>query len=65
MDRKAAAASSTTKHGLNSEVLSGEIQDGKFKVGDLLPSKPDLSNRFGVGRHTFNDAMSLQLRHGA
>ncbi len=61
MDRQAAVSASTTKHRLISDVLSGEIQQGKFKVGDLLPSEPDLSARFGVSRHTVRAALrSLQ-----
>jgi GntR family transcriptional regulator len=57
MERKAAASASTTKHRLISDVLSGEIQEGKFKIGDLLPSEPDLSERFGVSRHTVRAAL--------
>ena len=61
MQRKAAASSPAVKHRLITDVLSGEIQRGKFKVGDLLPSEPDLSERFGVSRHTVRAALqSLQ-----
>ena len=61
MERKTAVSSSPVKHRLITDVLSGEIQGGKFKVGDLLPSEPDLSERFGVSRHTVRAALqSLQ-----
>jgi len=46
-----------TKHGLISEALSSEIEAGRYKVGDLLPSEPDLSQRFGVSRHTVRAAL--------
>ena len=46
-----------TKHGLVSQALSGEIQGGTYKIGDRLPSEPELSQRFGVSRHTVRAAL--------
>ena len=46
-----------TKHGLIADALSSEIQGGRYKVGDLLPSEPELSLRFGVSRHTVRAAL--------
>jgi GntR family transcriptional regulator len=46
-----------TKHSLIADALSSEIQTGKYKVGDLLPSEPELSLRFGVSRHTVRTAL--------
>lgn len=59
MDTK--SPSPTTKHGLITDALLTEIQGGRYKLGDLLPSEPELSQRFGVSRHTIRAALrSLQ-----
>lgn len=42
--------------------LRQNIQDAVFKVGDRLPTETELSNRFGVNRHTLRRAMEV-LRH--
>jgi GntR family transcriptional regulator len=50
-----------TKQGLVADALSSDIRAGKYSVGDLLPSEPQLSQRFGVSRHTVRAALrSLQ-----
>ena len=46
-----------TKHGLVSQALSSEIQGGTYRIGDRLPSEPELSQRFGVSRHTVRAAL--------
>lgn len=46
-----------TKHALISDALSSDIQNGKYKVGDCLPSEPALSERYGVSRHTVRVAL--------
>lgn len=46
-----------TKHGLITEALSEEIRAGRYRVGDRLPSEPELSLRFGVSRHTVRAAL--------
>lgn len=46
-----------TKHGLIADALSYDIQKGRYKLGDLLPSEPELSQRFGVSRHTVRAAL--------
>ena len=46
-----------TKHGLVAQALSSDIRGGKYKVGDRLPSEPQLSQRFGVSRHTVRAAL--------
>ena len=50
-----------SKHALIAEALSNDIQKGKYKVGDLLPSEPELSAAFGVSRHTVR--MALRTLH--
>lgn len=52
-----ARPSGMTKHGLVAEAMSSEIQGGKYKIGDRLPSEPELSQRFGVSRHTVRAAL--------
>jgi GntR family transcriptional regulator len=46
-----------TKHALVAEALSSDIQGGKYRIGDLLPSEPELSQRFGVSRQTVRTAL--------
>lgn len=49
------------KHSLISDALSSEILNGKYNIGELLPSEPELSQRFGVSRSTVRAALrSLQ-----
>lgn len=55
MENKLAPAQ--TKHALIAHALSSEIENGRYKVGHLLPSEPDLSQRFGVSRHTVRAAL--------
>lgn len=50
-----------SKHALIAEALSTDIQKGKYKVGELLPSEPELSAAFGVSRHTVR--MALRTLH--
>lgn len=45
------------KHSLVAHALASEIQGGKYRIGDSLPSEPDLSTRFGVSRHTVRAAL--------
>jgi len=45
------------KHVLLTEALSNDICDGKYKIGDRLPSEPELCVRFGVSRHTVRAAL--------
>jgi GntR family transcriptional regulator len=46
-----------TKHGLIAQALAEDIRAGKYRVGDKLPSEPDMSVRFGVSRHTVRAAL--------
>ena len=46
-----------TKHVLLTDALSNDIRDGKYKIGDRLPSEPELCVRFGVSRHTVRAAL--------
>jgi DNA-binding GntR family transcriptional regulator len=52
------------KHGLVAEALSAEILGGGYQLGELLPSEPQLSLRFGVSRHTVRAALQTLQRHG-
>lgn len=59
-----ALAAGLPKHGLVAEALSSEIVGGKYRIGDLLPSEPQLSQRFGVSRHTVRAALQTLQRLG-
>lgn len=54
---EASVAAGRTKQGLVAEALSSEILGGRYRIGDLLPSEPQLSQRFGVSRHTVRAAL--------
>ena len=53
----AAIGAGRSKHSLVADALSSEITGGKYQVGDLLPSEPQLTQRFGVSRHTVRAAL--------
>lgn len=53
----AASGGARTKHGLLAQALAEEIRSGKYRIGDKLPSEPDMSVRFGVSRHTVRAAL--------
>jgi len=38
--------------------LKGEIADGTYRTGDRLPTEKELSERFGVNRHTVRRALA-------
>ncbi|TVQ21592.1 MAG: GntR family transcriptional regulator, partial [Leptolyngbya sp. DLM2.Bin15] len=39
--------------------LRRNIQESVFKVGDRLPTETELSERFGVNRHTLRRAIEV------
>jgi GntR family transcriptional regulator len=53
-----------TKHGLVAEALTAEIRAGRLRVGDLLPSEPQLSQRYGVSRQTVRAALRTLQQQG-
>ena len=44
--------------------LRSNIQDEVFKIGDRLPTEAELSQQFGVNRHTLRRAMELLRQEG-
>lgn len=44
--------------------LRQNVQDAVFKVGDRLPTENELSERFGVNRHTLRRAVDVLRREG-
>ena len=40
------------------DTLRSEVVDGSFKAGDKLPTEKELSERFGVNRHTVRRALA-------
>lgn len=57
-----------SKHAAITQALSLDIQRGKYRVGDFLPTEAELSAAFGVSRHTVRMALrtlqSLGLVNG-
>ncbi|SEA76603.1 phosphonate metabolism transcriptional regulator PhnF [Rubrimonas cliftonensis] len=47
------------------ETLRGEITEGLYKTGDRLPTEKELSERFGVNRHTVRRALAEMTAEGA
>ena len=50
-------ARSTAKHSLITNALIDDIEQGRHKVGSLLPSEPELAKLFGVSRQTVRVAL--------
>jgi len=46
------------------ESLQSEIASGTFKVGEQLPTEPDLMQRFGVGRSSVREAIRILAHNG-
>lgn len=46
------------------ESLQAEIAAGTFKVGEQLPTEPDLMLRFGVGRSSIREAIRILAHNG-
>jgi GntR family histidine utilization transcriptional repressor len=46
------------------DFVAGNIQDGRWKAGDRLPSENDLVQQFGVSRMTVNRALRELLEQG-
>jgi len=44
--------------------LRRNIEEAVFKVGDRLPTENELSERFGVNRHTLRRAMEVLRQEG-
>src|SRR4051794_6216268 len=53
----AAPPRTTAKHALITGALMDEIGRGRYKVGELLPSEPELARLFGVSRQTVRVAL--------
>ena len=43
-------------------VLLARIRDGEYPLGSKIPSEPELSRRFGIGRPTVRQATDLLIR---
>ena len=51
------------KHALIAQALEQDLASGKFALGATLPSEPELTQQFGVSRHTVRAALrTLQER---
>lgn len=46
------------------EELQGRIEDGTYRVGDLLPTELELKEEFGLSRHTVREALRQLIDMG-
>jgi DNA-binding GntR family transcriptional regulator len=59
-----AAHPSQSKYSLIASELVEQIRAGHYRPGDLLPSEPELTRRFGVSRHTVRTALRSLYEKG-
>jgi len=55
------------KRSLADEVAAGlqqQITTGQYKIGDKLPTEPDLMKSFGVGRSSVREAIKILVNRG-
>ncbi|MGE0486348.1 MAG: GntR family transcriptional regulator [Gammaproteobacteria bacterium] len=52
------------KYSALASTLIEDIRAGRYRPGDLLPSEPELSRRFGVSRHTVRAALRSLYEKG-
>ncbi|MGR9091334.1 MAG: GntR family transcriptional regulator [Gammaproteobacteria bacterium] len=60
----ASATTDVPKYTAVATELVEEIRAGKYVPGDLLPSEPELTRRFGVSRHTVRAALRSLYEKG-
>lgn len=60
----AGQGSGLPKHELVTTALAQDIRNGRYRVGEQLPSEPDLSVRFGVSRQTVRAALRTLREQG-
>jgi len=53
-----------SKYGAVANALIAAIRSGQYQPGDLLPSEPELTRRFGVSRHTVRSALRSLYERG-
>lgn len=46
------------------DTLIGDIAEGRYRAGDKLPTEAELSQRFGVNRHTVRRALAEMAESG-
>ena len=44
--------------------ITGAIIDGELKPGDQIPTEPELSSLFNVGRNTVREAIRILVAYG-
>lgn len=63
-ERMAGAHAQPPKYGILMEELRARVRDGRYRVGDLIPSEPQLQAEFGVSRVTVRRAIDELAREG-
>ncbi|MEI2414998.1 GntR family transcriptional regulator [Orrella sp. JC864] len=54
----------TYRHDVLASVLAAEIQEGKYAVGEKIPTEQALQRRFDAGRHTVREALRTLKERG-
>ena len=44
--------------------LRGQLEDGRYRAGERLPSEPDLARDFGISRATLREAVRILVEEG-
>lgn len=63
-DHAGSAAAARPKYSAVAAALVEQIRSGAYQPGDLLPSEPELTRRFGVSRHTVRAALRSLYEKG-
>lgn len=61
---KAGSIKKSRNHRELADILSKDIEGGKYFVGQKFPAETELQARFGVGRHTVREALKILTEYG-
>jgi DNA-binding transcriptional regulator YhcF (GntR family) len=66
VDEEAAVAANGSRHPYQhiADVLRGEIRDGRYRIGERIPSQAELEQRFQVSRPTVQRALTELRKDG-
>lgn len=61
---RAGSTKKTRNHRELADILSKDIENGEYLVGQKFPTEFELQARFGVGRHTVREALKILAEYG-